>query len=477
MVAERLSEAKIARLTSNKMYGDGKNLWLKVTNEGKAKSWVFRWTETGTRNGRNIGLGSYVEANPLEEPRALALLLGLRSGADVSLDEARVLARHFRRLLKEGKDPEAERDGARLGMQVNAGLIKTVTEVTDEYYALKIALRSADYRKTEGYILNKYVHEKIGHMPIRLVGTSTILESGENKVGLLELWKKQNPTGTRLQFHLWRIFKIAIRKKYYLDENPAAWKGHLEDLLPRSSDVHKRKHHQGLRYKEVGQFLKVLRAYKDRRQGQHGSLSAPSQRPSRRTRRRAPTNAPLLLEFLVLTGVRTKEARLSTWDEFDFGSMIWNMPAAHDKNGKDREIPITKPMLAVLNELKKRRVNQASDAIVFRSPHHRETPLVAAGVWNFAKKTLKYEIKFTVHAFRSTLKDWWRANNHPMDLFEMQVGHVLGSKSSGQPYGHDRHLDERRRYMELWGEYCSKPSPEPQGGDVVSLHHHKRRTA
>jgi hypothetical protein len=88
----KLSAAKIAKLNANGMYGDGGNLWLQVTNNGVGKSWIFRWTERGTGRERNMGLG------PLHT---------------VDLDRARELAKGYRLMLLEGKDPKAERDNAK----------------------------------------------------------------------------------------------------------------------------------------------------------------------------------------------------------------------------------------------------------------------------------------------------------------------------------------------------------------------------
>jgi integrase len=134
-------------------------------------------------------------------------------------------------------------------------------------------------------------------------------------------------------------------------------------------------------------------------------------------------------------------------------------------------------MLAVLDEMQKRRTDESDDALVFPSQlgHRRGEAIAVATLAVFLSATLKWETKIVVHGFRSTLKDWWRANGYPMDLLEIQFDHVLGNQV-GQAYGHDTLLEHRRRYMELWGEYCSKPTPEPKAGEVVSLSS-KRRPA
>ena len=220
------------------MYGDGGNLWLSVTNDGSGKSWVFRWTVPGTRRERVMGLGP---------------------AHTVDLDEAREKARECRKLLLAGKDPLIERDSARLDRDIAAGLAKTVNEVVDEYWNAKIAHKSSHYISQSTWMLGKYVREPIGTMPIQKVNTNTIL----NQVGLRKLWTEQHPTAVILHSHLKRMFSLAIANKYYRGDNPAAWVGHLEHILPRSKDVHRAEHHSWVPYQDIGRFMAKLRAWED----------------------------------------------------------------------------------------------------------------------------------------------------------------------------------------------------------------------
>jgi integrase len=291
MAIHKLRWAKVQSLTKNGMYGDGGNLWLSVTNDGSAKSWFFRWTVPGTRRERVMGLG------PIHT---------------VDLEEARENARECRKLLRAGKDPLAERDGARLDHDIASSLAKSVNEVLDEFWDAKIAHRSMHLIKHAQYLLKKYVRDKIGDMPIQKIDTKIILDA----VGLLKLWIEQNPTAVILHNYLKRMFSFAIASLYYRGDNPAAWKDRLEHVLPPSKDVHNVTHHAYVPYKDIGRFVAKLRAWED------GS-----------SRRQGHTASALLLEFVILTAVRLSEARLATWREFDFQGMIWNVPWQHRKTG------------------------------------------------------------------------------------------------------------------------------------------------
>jgi integrase len=435
----KLTASRVAKLTANGMYGDGGNLWLQVTGNGAGKSWIFRWTERGTGRERNIGLGPY---------------------HTVDLDRAREFAKGYRLMLLEGKDPKAERDTARLDIQIAAGVAMTVSQVAEKYFEQKIARKSPKYRKdTEDY-LKKYVHNKIGNMPIQKVDRNTILET----CGLRALWVKNHETGLIVQRHLARMFRLAIACKHYTrGENPAAWKDGLEHVLAPSADVHRVKHREGpSRLEDVPKIMQLLRSYQDR---------------ARRNRPRS--TVPFLIEFVWLSGVRSGEARLATWKEIDKKRMIWNVPWQHLKMGRvyrtDRPVPITKPMLAIIEKMEERRLSQSNDALVFPAHNKGRGPMSPPVPTNFLRGALRWETKLTVHGFRDAFKNWCRANRFPETWSEIQLDHALGDKTQ-QAYGRDKLVEERRGMMELWGEFCSRPpAPEPQSADIVKLADKKRR--
>lgn len=433
----KLSASRIAKLTANGMYGDGGNLWLQVTNNGAGKSWIFRWTERGTGRERNMGLGPLIT---------------------VDLDDARELAKGYRLMLLQGKDPKAERDNARLDVDIAAGRAKTAGQVADYYFNVKYApKKSVQFRKNTSDYLRKYVHDPIGSMPIQKVDRHTILET----CGLRELYMRRHETAKTVLGHFDRMFQLAIYQGWYAGENPAKWKGGLKEVLPTSRDIHWTQHRPSLPYTDMGRFMEALRHHQD-----HGDPRS--------------LNVALLIEFVALSCVRVGEARLAQWKEFDLDRMVWMVPWQHLKMGAihrtDRPIPITKPMLAVIKKMENRRADQTGEAFMF--PNRYKAPIRATVPPNFLAITFKWETKLTAHGFRSTLRDWCRANRFPPEWWDIQVDHAIGNgNKASQAYGHDTLLEQRRGMMELWGEYCSKPAPEPQTGDVVVKLSDKKRRA
>jgi integrase len=443
-----LSDSKIPKLTK-RWTRDCDNLYFQIQSPGfRRGAWLFRWRDRVTRKTRSLGLGPY---------------------PTISIDQARERALYYRQLLLDGKDPKKVHDDKRNEMRIARGLVKSVREVAMEWFEKEIERKAPGYRTKIFNQLHKYVYPTIGNQPIQKVDADIILDNvgsarqwdkDEVFESLREMWVSVHPTANDMLQYLERIFRLAIKRKYYQGENPAV---EARDRLPAKSDVYQKGHRSELPYKEVGRFMRDLRACEDRSLRKEGHQTI-----------------ALLVEFLVLTAGRLSEGRLAQWKEFDLPSMTWTVPWEHLKSGRnhktDLKRPITKPMLAVLEEMQKRRFDQSDDALVFPGPRSGRA-IITGNMAVFVAKSLKWEIKFHAHGFRGTLRNWMRLQTTFKDvLWKFQVDHKVGVDPSDDAYGHDKGLEQRRPVMELWGEYCSKPAPEPKAGTVFNLSD-KRRTA
>jgi integrase len=73
----------------------------------------------------------------------------------------------------------------------------------------------------------------------------------------------------------------------------------------------------------------------------------------------------------------------------------------------------------------------------------------------------------TVHGFRSTFRDWTGdRTNVPNHVAEMALGHAV-SNNVEAAYRRSELFDKRRRLMEAWASYCSKP--ESRGAEVIPM--------
>jgi integrase len=185
----------------------------------------------------------------------------------------------------------------------------------------------------------------------------------------------------------------------------------------------------------------------------------------------------LAVEFAILTGSRIAEVTKARWQEFDMQTMVWTTPWGHLKTGHIHETdlrrPISKPMLAVLEEMQARRTNQSPDAVVFQAQWSRSGELNRGNVSTFIEDQLGWtESKITNHGFRSTLKDFCVANHISLDLWKFQVDHAVGTKSDRSYGGNDP--EPRRGMMKLYGDYLSKPTA-PKAATVTNIADKRRR--
>jgi integrase len=432
MPMHKLTRSFVKNVTRDGWYGDGGNLWLQV--RGNSKCWLARSKKGGPE--RQMGLGSI---------------------HDVDLDEAREKAREFRRLLRDGKDPWVERDGVRLDQKIKAGRVNTFGQKVDEYIEKHVAYQSSSWKKHFLSLKRNHLDE-YADWPIQKFTANIIAGILEKE----EFWTKKHRAAEGLLSHLKLIFERAIASEDFHGDNPAAW-ARLKHILPKHEHIVT--NHASLPYQDIPRFMAHLRAWEDTSRRQQGH-----------------TAMALLIEFIVLSGVRTREARLMMWSEIDPNMRTWTVPWQHLKEGKfhkrDRPIPITPPMRKVLEEMLRRPVDHSPNALVFPGSNGR--PHGETSCPQFVRSTLKWTTpKIDLHGFRSTLRDWCRAKwarPNYNDLWKLQVDHTLGKDKSDGAYGHDKLLEERRVMMTAWGEYLDRPTPA-DGTNVAQFNEARKRRA
>jgi integrase len=398
------------------MHPAGANLFLQVADDGKARSWIFRYRSRKDGRDKKVGLGS---------------------AATVPLDDARQLAVEQHRLLRAGKDPHEEKKARRYDAEIKAGLATTVNDMVDRYFDAHIAPQSANYRKSAARFLI-HIRNTIGSLPVGRVTSADILD----KVGLREIYATRYAKGVQIHSHVKRVFEQASTECGITKEkNPASW-DKLKPVLGTFAKRYKTKHRASLPRTEVGAFLDAVRRYEDR--------------SIRKTGRMTSTYA---LEFVVLSGVRVDEACQARWDQIDLANRAWNVPPEQRKTGyksdRIRPVPITQPMQAILEEMQRRRTDPSDDAFVFPSPHG-VGKLNPGTVLRFIKNGLKWPTRLTTHGFRTTLQGWARNNGWPMHLVKIQLDHF--EEVLVETYGEqDDDWNQRRKMMEAWAAYCDGP--------------------
>jgi integrase len=199
-------------------------------------------------------------------------------------------------------------------------------------------------------------------------------------------------------------------------ENPAAWTGALQHLLPATSSVQKVEHHKAVPYKDVPKLMVELK--------RNGSTSAKA------------------LMFTILTASRTSEMLGATWDEFDFTNKVWTIPAARMKAGREHRVPLTDDAIAIIQSLPR------DERYVF----HNESGLKLSNMAMLQLLRGMRDDGVTVHGFRSSFRDWAaEQTDTPREVVEACLAHAVGDAAE-LAYKRSDFLEKRRGVMEAWAE-------------------------
>jgi len=420
----------VKSITEPGMYADGAGLYLRVS-EGGNKSWIFRFKQKradGKFVARDMGLGGYPE---------------------VSLAEARDLAKEAREHHQAGRDPIQQRkdDKARAIAQQRAAEAQGITFrqfanqwIENNKAAWKNARHQAQWVKT----FEDYVYPVIGDKAVSAVDTDDVLKVLE------PIWNTKTVTASRVRGRMEKVLAAAKALKLRTD-NPALWRGHLDTLLQPKSKLHTVKHFTAMPYKDVPAFMARLRA----KQG----VTARA------------------LEFTILTAARTKEAREARFDEFDLDAKVWSIPAERMKRGRKHSVPLCDRAVAIVKEMADRRRK-----FVFpgRDPSESLSDTVMFGLLC----DLCPDNGLTVHGMRSSFRDWvGEETDFAHDICEAALAHAIGGDEKTRLADQRGELLEKRRgLMEAWAGYCGpqsparKPAPRTKvktanGADLVARRH------
>jgi integrase len=253
------------------------------------------------------------------------------------------------------------------------------------------------------------------------------------------IWRQKTETASRLRGRIESVLDYATARGWRAGENPARWRGHLDNLLPARGKIAKVEHHAALPWKEVSAFMTEL--------AHQGGVAA------------------LALRFTILTAARTGEAIGATWKELDLTGAVWTVPAGRMKASREHRVPLSDAALAVLREAAQLRFDGSVDAPVFPGAKARK-PLSNMAMLALLRRMGRGR-DLTAHGFRSTFRDWCaEATSYPREVAEAALAHTLGDKVEAA-YRRGDLMEKRRRLMAHWAEFCSTTM---LAGEVVLLH-------
>lgn len=384
MARHKLTEKQCKALSDVGIYSDGDGLYLRV-RPGGSKQWAFVYRWQGKR--AEIGLGGYGAGT-----------------APVSLSLAREKAEALRTSLARGEDPKAAR---RTGA--------TFADIMADVIAVKIKSGKNEKHRAQWSMTLKEYAKPLHDIPVAKITIDDVLRT------LKPIWDTKPETADRTRMRIAAVLDAAKARGLFIGDNPAAWKGALETLLPARSKL-SRGHHAALAYQDVPAVMKALK-----------ELSAVSARA---------------VEFACLTACRSGEVRGATWSEIDIAARVWIIPKERMKAGAEHRVPLTERALTILEAQKQR----ATSELVFEGGKVGTSISDTAMVKSLRAASPDKDV--TLHGLRSSFRDWaGDETHHPRDVIEMALAHTVRDKTEAA-YRRQDALEKRRALMNDWGDFC-----------------------
>lgn len=400
---QRLSALQVSKLTKPGLYGDGGGLTLQITPTG-AKSWLFRYMVAGKSFG-----------------------MGLGPTHTVTLTEARQKALEARKLLIDGINPLVAKKQNQIAAALANAKMMTFDQCAEAYIlAHKASWKNAKHADQWTNTLNTYASPIFGHLPVAEIDTGLVVKC------LVPIWESKTETASRVRGRIESVLGWATTSEYRTGENPARWKGHLENLLATISKSSRTKNHPSLPWHCIGAFMLALRA----REG----VSARA------------------VEFAILTACRSGEVRGARWAEFDTVGKLWTIPAERMKAKREHQVPLSDAALAVLESIIK---DDDSDVVFAGTKGQPLSDMSLTAVirrMNGDEKPVWVDTNgegITVHGFRSTFRMWTaETTNYPREVAEHALAHQLPDAVE-RAYQRGSQFAKRAALMAEWAVYCA----------------------
>ena len=365
---------------------------LNLTLSSRDKGkWTFRYSFDG--KSREMGIGSYPE---------------------ISLAEARNITLDKRRLKSQNVDPIHEKKVLQKIEKERAK--RRFSHVAKDYIEdNKDAWKNPKHTQQWHNTLRQYAFPILDEVPFHAIKSDHVFRV------LKPIWYIKSETASRIQQRIARIMGYGISREYYVGSNIADWKTNIKFLLKKP--YREPKHHPSLHYSKLPDFYAQLCEID--------------------------TTAARALRFAILTVARTSEVTLMSYGEVDLDKKNWTIPGERMKAHREHRVPLSEEALIVLDI-----VNSKHNYFHIFQGHKPDTPLSNNAMGKFVRDKYRH-MKFTVHGFRSTFRDWAaETGNYDQNMVEFALAHQLPTRSQAAYFRSDL-FDKRRILMDEWAEFVT----------------------
>jgi integrase len=363
---------------------DERGLYLLVTPTG-GRLWRLKYRIEGRE--KSLSIGAYPE---------------------ISLTDARDAREEARRQLAKGLDPSAEKRASKRRARTSAA--DTFEAIAREWWALQLKRWSKPYADRVLARMEAELFPSLGRRPIGVITAAEILECLRKieKRGASEIARRSHQ-------HVSAVLRYGISTGKATRDVSADLRGAL-DGSPTVS------HPAVTTSVELAKVLKAIDGYS-------GMFTV--------------RQALLMLAHVF---VRPSELRLAQWPEFDLKACTWSIPASRMKLRRPHVVPLTPPVVELLEELKEK---STSEEFVFTGQNGKRP--MSDDTLSTALQRMKLGGRHTAHGFRSTASTLLHERGFDSAWIEAQLAHkVPGVKGV---YMRSTFLKERSRMLEWWSSH------------------------
>lgn len=308
-------------------------------------------------------------------------------------------------------DPSVQRRAEKL---TSAGSFRAVAH---QWFELKQSNLVQKTRDRNNFILER-LSERLGASPIGKIKTLDV------KDALLAIQKQNGPeTARRARAIAARVFAYAIAHGKASGDPTAG----LRDIL---KERHTQPRFALTKPCDVGRLLQAIDGFS----GQETTKAG--------------------LQLLALNFTRPTEMRLARWNEINFQTGLWEIPAGRmkmrRKNPQPHLLPLADQSLKILEKLST--ITSAQDWVF--PTMAGEKPL-SENAFNNALKSIGFGSKIhTAHGFRATASTLLHEMNFSPELIETQLAHVRPGVAG--VYNRSHLLQQRKEMLQAWADYLDQ---------------------
>ena len=326
---------------------------------------------------------------------------------EISLKKARERRDQARVLIAQGVDPLEEKN------QAEAKSGPTFGEVAKEWFALKSRSWAESNIKPMRLRLEKYLLSNFDKTPIKDLTTQDFLKVLRGIEG-----RGKYETAHRIAQMASQISRFA-RLSGLIAHNPLA---DIADILIPVKTTH---HKAIITPDEIGCMLRDLEYSKSR-----------------------PVTT-FALKIMPYVFVRSGELRSARWDEIDFETRTWTIPAERMKMRKDHVVPLETQVVELFEDLK---FFSGDGELCFPSTMSKTRCLTDVGLLNALRRLGYGRDEMCIHGFRGMASTILNEKGYRSDAIEAQLAHADKSQVRAA-YNRAEYLDERRQMMQEYADY------------------------